>query len=206
MAPIFSFVTNLLEIQIKLNRMSSYSRRFQAQGASGIGSWSGVMELISMVSIPINVAILLFTSTGKDDNGEFPNSATMQYFLDREEGRTKFEVVLILIAIEHVLLGIKIVMAQLIPDVPNEVLVDERRRPKIQAIAEEEMHKLKREQDLKTIDEIMDEISKENQRKAAEQIEREVFEQVQRNANVDPDALATKKRKKMRMMEDIQAI
>ena len=94
----------------------------------------------------------------------------------------------------------------MIPDVPNEVLVDERRRPKIQAIAEEEMHKLKREQDLKTIDEIMDEISKENQRKAAEQIEREVFEQVQRNANVDPDALATKKRKKMRMMEDIQAI
>ena len=28
LAPLFSFVTNLLEINIKLNRMSKYSRRF----------------------------------------------------------------------------------------------------------------------------------------------------------------------------------
>ena len=41
------------------------------------------MELISMVSIPINVAILLFTAKGKEEEtGEIGNSATVQYFLD----------------------------------------------------------------------------------------------------------------------------
>ena len=84
LAPLFSFLTNLLEIKIKLNRMSSYSRRFIAQGASGIGSWTGVMELISMVSIPINVGILLFTGKGKDiETGEMTDSVTMTYLLEQ---------------------------------------------------------------------------------------------------------------------------
>lgn len=77
LAPLFSFFTNLLEIRIKLNRMSHYSRRFVAQGASGIGSWVGVMELISMVSIPINVAILLFTAKGQDKDGDIGYSETV---------------------------------------------------------------------------------------------------------------------------------
>ena len=111
LAPLFSFLTNLLEIKIKLNRMSRFSRRFIAQGASGIGRWTGVMELISMVSIPINVAILLFTAKGKDEDGNIGDSATVKWFLDREEGRTKFEVVLILVCVEHLLLALKIVAA-----------------------------------------------------------------------------------------------
>jgi len=82
LAPLFSFLTNLLEIKIKLNSMSFYSRRFQAKGASGIGSWINVMELISMVAIPINVAILLFTTYGKDDKGQYPFSATVQFLMD----------------------------------------------------------------------------------------------------------------------------
>ena len=131
LAPLFSFLTNLLEIKIKLNRMSRFSRRFIAQGASGIGSWTGVMELISMVSIPINVAILLFTAKGKDEEGNIGDSATVEYFLERQEGRTKFEVVLILVLIEHLLLALKIVAAQLIPDIPAQVIADERKRPKI---------------------------------------------------------------------------
>ena len=98
--------------------------------------------------------------------------------MDRKEGRTTFEVVLILICIEHILLGIKVVLAQLIPDVPKSVIVDERRRPKVEEIAEAEMLKLKREQELKTIEEIMEEIAQENLRKANEQIEKEVFESV----------------------------
>ena len=77
LAPLFSFLTNLLEIKIKLNRMSQFSRRFIAQVASGIGSWTGVMELISMVSIPINVGILLFTAKGEDEDGNIDESETV---------------------------------------------------------------------------------------------------------------------------------
>ena len=103
------------------------------------------MELISLVSIPINVAILLFTTTGKDENGEYPWSATVTYFMENGgEDRTIFEVVLLLALIEHILLGVKIVIAQLIPDVPSIVLTEERKRPKIEDIAEAEMFDLKR--------------------------------------------------------------
>ena len=142
--------------------MSKYSRRFEAQGANGIGSWTGVMELISLVSIPINCAILLFTSKGKDVNGDYGYSATVKYFLERGEGRTIFEVVLILVLIEHVLLVVKVVMATLIPDVPADVVADERKRPKIQDISEAEINELKRRENLKNMTELMEEISKEN--------------------------------------------
>ena len=37
-----------------------------------------------------------------------------------------------MIAIEHLLLAVKIVAAQLIPDIPAEVIIDERKRPKIE--------------------------------------------------------------------------
>jgi hypothetical protein len=39
-APLFSFLTNLLEINIKLNNMSKFGRRNKAEGTSGIGNWN----------------------------------------------------------------------------------------------------------------------------------------------------------------------
>lgn len=143
LAPIFSFLTNLLEIKIKLNRMSKYSRRFTAQGANGIGSWTGVMELISLVSIPINLAIILFTGKGEDKDGDYGYSETVKWLL-RGGDRTIFEVVLLLILAEHLLLGFKVIMATLIPDVPKGVVDEERKRPKLEEIANDDMLELKR--------------------------------------------------------------
>lgn len=39
LAPLFSFLTNLLELKIKQNQMTKYSRRGACLGASGIGRW-----------------------------------------------------------------------------------------------------------------------------------------------------------------------
>ena len=58
-APLFSLLTNLLEIAIKMQHMSKYGRRNFAQGTSGIGSWNSIMSFISYVAIPINVLVLL---------------------------------------------------------------------------------------------------------------------------------------------------
>jgi hypothetical protein len=205
LAPLFSFLTNLLEIRIKLNRMSSYSRRFLAQGASGIGSWTGVMELISLVSIPINVGILLFTTNGKDELGEFEYSATVKFFMERDKSRTLFEVVLILVLVEHVLLGIKVIMAQLIPDVPRDVLKDERTRPKVMDLASAEMSMLKRDADLQTIEEMMEEVARNNKKLAEDEVAKELARV--RRVDVDPDNRAAKKRAKARIagsLHDIQ--
>jgi len=88
-----------------------------------------------MVGIPINVAILLFTTYGKGENGQYPYSATVQFLMDQTEGRTLFEVVLILVLVEHIILGLKVAIAQLIPDVPKEVVMEEAKRPKIEELA-----------------------------------------------------------------------
>jgi len=164
------------------------------------------MELISLVSIPINVAVLLFTAKGVEPNGEYGWSATVTYFMERDEGRTLFEVCLILVLIEHVLLGVKVVMATLIPDEPADVVQAERKRPKIEDIAEGEIHALKRTENLKDITELMDEIAKENLARNKAEIEREILEDQDRMEEVDPEARAAKLRKKAKITEDIQEI
>ena len=58
-APLFSFLTNLLEIMIKLQHISLYGRRNNAEGTSGIGNWMSIMGFISYFAIPMNMLILL---------------------------------------------------------------------------------------------------------------------------------------------------
>lgn len=65
-APLFSFLTNLLEIKIKLNVMSEYGRRSMALASNGIGNWRSVVGFISFFAIPINLCILLFARTPAD--------------------------------------------------------------------------------------------------------------------------------------------
>ena len=116
------------------------------------------MELISLIAIPINIAILIFTSKGKDETGDYGYSATVTWLLGKEAIVSPFEVAMILVLVEHIILGIKVILAELVPDVPKEVIMDERKRPLLEEMSEKEMHALKRANDLKTIDEIIDDI------------------------------------------------
>lgn len=65
LAPLFSVFTNLLEIKIKLDGMGRYSRRMKSEGATGIGAWMGVMEVLSFIAIPVNIAIIVFTKKSR---------------------------------------------------------------------------------------------------------------------------------------------
>ena len=58
-APLFSFLTNLLEIKIKLQYLARYGRRNEAQNANGIGNWMPIMGFISYFAIPCNTLIIL---------------------------------------------------------------------------------------------------------------------------------------------------
>ena len=58
-APLFSFLTNLLEVMIKLQHIGKYGRRNIAECSSGIGNWMSIMGFISLLAIPINALILL---------------------------------------------------------------------------------------------------------------------------------------------------
>jgi len=65
LAPLFCIITNLIEVQIKLNSMAEYSRRFKADMALGIGAWNRVLRAITILAIPINMYIILLAGEDK---------------------------------------------------------------------------------------------------------------------------------------------
>ena len=66
-APLFSFLTNLLEVVIKLKTFAEYGKRNLAQCASGAGNWMSITSFITYFAIPINLAILLYARKPADE-------------------------------------------------------------------------------------------------------------------------------------------
>jgi len=130
-APLFSFLTNLLEIKIKLQTITHYGRRNFAQGTGGIGNWNSIMAFVSYVSIPVNVLILLLcrfpTGVGifQDlDNLKDSEESVLTQYMHKREDRSfwnRANIILLAILMEHVVIGIKIIISKVIPDVPFSV-------------------------------------------------------------------------------------
>ena len=62
LAAICAAIGNFIELRIDSYKVVSLSRRPRYAGASGIGSWQAVLNSISWIALPVNVAILVFTS------------------------------------------------------------------------------------------------------------------------------------------------
>lgn len=45
LAPLFSILCNFLEMKTNIDNFAFYSKRFQAKGADGIGSWKSIIEV-----------------------------------------------------------------------------------------------------------------------------------------------------------------
>lgn len=71
LAPLFSYITNLVEIDIKMNSMGKYDKRNWAEAASGIGNWENVMEFMAITAVPINFAVIFFTKVPTTSTEEF---------------------------------------------------------------------------------------------------------------------------------------
>ena len=156
LAALFSVLTNLLEIRTKLNSLSSYSRRIVSQGASGIGNWVQIMEFISMVCIPVNLALVYFTGP-KGEKSSFVN------FLEERgsEVWTAPNIVLLCVLIEHIILFIKIALAVAIDDVPNNVAADEYKRTQVVNEAYKKLLDVKVKGNFETYDEILSVMQKQ---------------------------------------------
>lgn len=126
-APMFSFITNFIEIKVKLQAMAKYSQRRIAEGAKGIGNWLPIMEIISMVCIPINCALIYWL--GFKDKEPIFRKEFVEYDNERfaaghkrlfsDDGETSnFNVFLFLVLAEHFLIIGKFALALVIPDVP----------------------------------------------------------------------------------------
>ena len=126
--------------------MSRINKRFVAVGASGIGEYTFIMEFISLVAIPINIAIVLFARSPSVVFGaeqvDIPineRPAIVQYLVNQDCGWNMEKIILSLVGIEHLVILLKTSLAAIIPDLPEEVAEDEFRRKKIEAMALEHL-------------------------------------------------------------------
>ena len=153
LAPIFSFGTNILNVQFKLKLMSKYWRRDVAVCSDGIGNWTSIIEFLSFMAVPINLSILLFARRpGESEPGwnqdldKVPiekQSEVTQYLMSQGDGIwNRYNILLLAIIIEHLLIAFKDAIALMIPDVPLKVQKSEKNRHILKRRAIEEINKL----------------------------------------------------------------
>jgi hypothetical protein len=116
----FGFLILCSELAIDKYKLLNQFRRPTPKGASDIGSWEPVIEIVSFISIVVNVSILTFTS------GTTDVVLTHIFFPDVEPGE-EFEedkILIFTVTICIMLLAKKIIQG-MIPDIPrttNQVL------------------------------------------------------------------------------------
>mmetsp|Transcript_34093 Transcript_34093/g.25162 ORF Transcript_34093/g.25162 Transcript_34093/m.25162 type:complete len:473 (-) Transcript_34093:341-1759(-) len=106
LAPLASIISNFVEMKQNINMLAYYSKRFEAKAAKGIGSWRGILEILSVISISTNMAIIYYTSEAV--NERFSDLTSLERFS-------------IVVGIEHLILGLKMFLSYLIQDVPGWV-------------------------------------------------------------------------------------
>ena len=63
-----------------------------------------------------------------DDLEQEENSAMISYLMKKNPFWSRTNIIMLAIAIEHVIIGLKVVIAIIIPDVPKNVVDSEKRR------------------------------------------------------------------------------
>jgi hypothetical protein len=107
LAPLLALANNLLEIRTDSLKLCKIYRRPAPIRAEDIGTWFGILEIMSIICVMTNCLIISFTS----------NQFETVYALDI---RWRFWIMIIC---EHAVLLFKVLLAALIPDVPEYILV-----------------------------------------------------------------------------------
>eukprot|EP01138_Halocafeteria_seosinensis_P016472 gb/GECG01016803.1/.p1 GENE.gb/GECG01016803.1/~~gb/GECG01016803.1/.p1 ORF type:complete len:772 (+),score=100.00 gb/GECG01016803.1/:1-2316(+) len=111
LAPFLATIVNILEIRLDSYKLLKLTSRPAPRQASGIGSWRIVLRFLTIISVVTNITLIVFT----DDQPWFGVSDQYLQFG-------------IAVVAEHVILGLKFLVEELIPDVPHNVTIQRRRQ------------------------------------------------------------------------------
>jgi hypothetical protein len=86
------------------------------------------MEMLAIICIPVNCAIVIFTGDGTFTN---PGESSLQKYLENEDFEywTPKNIIYLAVFFEHAFLFIKIIMSSFISDVPHSVRKSIKKRP-----------------------------------------------------------------------------
>ena len=194
----FSFMTNLISISIKLQVMEKYGRRQIALSSSDIGNWKSIMSFLSFFAIPINLSILLFArDPGPEERGfdqdhdeiePEEQSAMQKWFMNQDSFWTRTNIILLAILVEHLIIGLKIVIGILIPDVPKDVKESELKRKIHQQSAQQQIDKT-----VKELNDLAEKEEKEKGRKQAGKMDERQASPRQENEETEKKSTLTAK-------------
>ena len=141
-----------------------------------------IMNFISYFAIPINVIILLVCRFPKvqvgasqnQDELDFEEKSVLAQYLEKEDSElwTRPNIILMAIFLEHIIIGFKIALALVIPDVPIKVVEDEFRRTNVEQQVIKQLLEIKYSGNHETFQDMQDRL----QRQAAEIMEQNIKE------------------------------
>jgi len=102
-APFFALANNLVEFRLDASKILGLTRRPHPKGAYDMGTWFYMLDLLSWVMVISNTGLIVFSSYNFSSR------------LMPEQRWITFVVV------EHILIGIKLVLQFIVPDVPLDV-------------------------------------------------------------------------------------
>ncbi|KAL3902233.1 MAG: hypothetical protein SGPRY_012157 [Prymnesium sp.] len=116
---------NIVELRVDAYKFMFSTRRASYEGSDDIGSWRRVIQVVSWISIIINVLIIAYASNGVRDSVVVPFVAK----LDTCEAATKVYLALawFVIIVEHLLLLFKLGILFVLPNKPAWVREKEAR-------------------------------------------------------------------------------
>ncbi len=106
LAPLLVLASNLVELRLSAYKMCSFTQRPAARRASGIGIWITVLQVMSIIGVLTNVAIIGFKS--KQITNWFPSLSPASK-------------VFVIFLFEHILLGMHYLTSLLIPATPKSL-------------------------------------------------------------------------------------
>ena len=118
-AAFMSSISNCVQIKNQVNNMGRI-RRFKAEVSDGIGNWLSCIQILSQFSIIINCAVVYFTSHYYRKMFVKSESSPDVTYLPYEDWDYKQFLILVL-AVEHAMIIIKILVEQVIDDTPFEI-------------------------------------------------------------------------------------
>lgn len=119
LAPLICFLNNMLERKTDAQKLLNYSQKPRWSGAMGIGSWLYVFEAMSILCIVTNSMVLLLTSKGICEVGDWFLDCQKEFHIGG--GIDVNAKLLTVIFFEHIFVVMKIVIAYAIPDVPHNI-------------------------------------------------------------------------------------
>lgn len=108
LAAVFALLNNVIEVRSDAFKLSRVCQRPFGQAAADIGTWQITFEVMSIIAVLTNVALMALSP---EIQSLFPEMSTAKY-------------ILLFVIVEHIFLAFKAAIAILIPDLPKWMEVE----------------------------------------------------------------------------------